>query len=261
MKLAVSNIAWPAEHDAEIYKFLSEHNFQGLEIAPTRIFPDAPYAKLKQAEIFARELREQYGLEIASVQSIWHGVGESVFGTAAERAKLIGYTRKAIDFARAAGCANLVFGCPRNRAVPEGLADYMPAAVDFFGAIGEYAATCGACVAIEPNPPIYSTNFINTHAEAFALCRAVNSPGIKINADLGALIYNGEGIAILAENIGLVNHVHVSEPYLAPIEWRELHGELKNLGYGKYISAEMARLDDMALLKDILVYVEDCVAQ
>ena len=259
MKLAVSNIAWPAERNAEIYKFLSGHNFQGLEIAPTRIFPDAPYAKLKQAEIFARELREEYGLEIASVQSIWHGVGECIFGTAAERVKLLGYTRRAIDFARAVGCANLVFGCPRNRVVPAGLADYMPVAVDFFGAIGEHAAACGACVAIEPNPPIYGTNFINTHAEAFELCRAVNSPGIKVNADLGALIYNGESLASLRENLSLVNHVHVSEPYLAPIERRELHGELKNLGYGKYISVEMARLDDMALLKQILVYVEDCV--
>lgn len=39
MKLSISNIAWSAEHDAAMYKFLQQEGFSGLEIAPTRIFP------------------------------------------------------------------------------------------------------------------------------------------------------------------------------------------------------------------------------
>ena len=258
MKLSVSNIAWSAEYDAEMYEFLRANNFAGLEIAPTRIFPDAPYDEPARAKDFAHNLNEEYGLEISSVQSIWYGVAESVFGSDGDRRKLVDYTKKAIDFAYAAGCRNLVFGCPKNRAVPPGMApgEALPVACDFFCRIGDYAAGCGTCIAIEPNPPVYNTNFINTTAEAAELCRAVANPGIKINADTGALIHNGENIGILRENISLINHIHISEPRLVPIEPRELHKELKGLDYDGYLSAEMANTGNIELLKDIIKYIK-----
>ena len=85
MKLSISNIAWSAEYDAGMYEFLRAHNFAGLEIAPTRIFTDAPYDNPARAKTFAQNLSEEYGLKISSVQSIWYGVAESVFGSGADR--------------------------------------------------------------------------------------------------------------------------------------------------------------------------------
>jgi len=241
-----------------MYKFLSENNFAGLEIAPTRVFPESPYEDLARAKEFAHELKEGYGLEISSLQSIWYGVAESVFGTGADRRKLVDYTKKAVDFACAAGCGNLVFGCPKNRAVPPGMTrgEALPVAYDFFGQIGAYAAACGVCIAVEPNPPVYDTNFINTTAEALELCRKLGSPGIKVNADTGALICNNENIGVLKENIGLINHIHISEPKLVPVEKRALHGELKELNYDKYLSVEMAYPGDVDLVKNIIVYIK-----
>jgi sugar phosphate isomerase/epimerase len=267
VKLSISNIAWEADYDDEMYGFLSENNFDGLEIAPTRIFPVTPYDNLVQGRLFARRLREEYGLEISSMQSIWFGVTESVFGSDADRQKLVDYTKKAVDFACELSCSNLVFGNPRNRAIPPDmtLESCLPVAYDFFNSIGNYAASCGICIAIEPNPPIYNTNFINTSKEVFEICRRLDNPGIKINADLGTIIHNNENVGILKDNTGLINHVHISEPRLAPIEKRELHKELKkeleDSGYRKFLSIEMAKADSIDLVKNIIVYIKGIFRQ
>ena len=259
MNLSISNIAWSADYDDKMYIFLSKNNFKGLEIAPTRIFPDAPYDNLIEGKRFAYKLKEEYNLEISSMQSIWFGIAESIFGSGADRQKLVDYTKKAVDFACEINCANLVFGCPKNRTVPSDmvLEGYLPVAYDFFNNIGNYAAACGICIAIEPNPPIYNTNFVNTSVEAFEICRRLNNPGIKINADLGTFIYNNENIEIFKDNVDLINHIHISEPYLGPIEERELHGKLKDLEYKKFLSIEMANTNNIELVKNIILYIKE----
>ena len=263
MKLSVSNIAWPAEHDEEMYRFLSDNGFFGLEIAPTRIFPNDPYDKLVEAEAFSKRMAEAYGISVSSMQSIWYGVAESIFDNDVNRQKLVDYTKKAVDFAKALNCRNLVFGCPRNRAVPPDTAldKYLPIAYDFFDKIGSYAADNGTSISIEPNPPIYNTNFINKTAEAFDICKKLNNPGIKVNIDLGTMIHNTESIEILKDNIDLINHIHISEPYLAPIEKRMLHrelsNELRNLKYSKYLSIEMGNPNNIDLVKDAVLYVKE----
>lgn len=42
-----------------------------------------------------------------------------IFGCDEERNALLEYTKKAIDFASNIGCENLVFGCLRNRNLPD----------------------------------------------------------------------------------------------------------------------------------------------
>ncbi|MCL1973039.1 MAG: sugar phosphate isomerase/epimerase [Endomicrobia bacterium] len=263
MKFSVSNIAWSAEYDEEMYGFLSCNGFSGLEIAPTRIFPHAPYDNLTEAERFARKLKKNYGLAISSMQSIWFGIAESVFGSNADRQKLTDYTKKAVDFARVVNCPNIVFGCPKNRAVPSDMPpdNYLPVAYDFFNKIGNYASANGTCIAVEPNPTIYNTNFINTTSEAFEMCRKLGNPGIKVNVDVGTIIYNNENIGILKDNIDLINHIHISEPYLAPIENRALHCELRNvlqnLNYDKFLSVEMGNPNDIDLVKKAVIYIKE----
>ena len=85
MKLAVSNIAWTKENDEEMYAFLSSEKIDGLEIAPTRIFPETPYEKLEEASLFAAEIKRDYGLVIPSMQSIWFGRSENIFSSQEER--------------------------------------------------------------------------------------------------------------------------------------------------------------------------------
>lgn len=257
MKLSISNIGWVAEQDSRVYKLMQKYDFSGLEIAPTRIFPENPYDKLDDAEIWARELKNQYGFSISSMQSIWYGRQEKIFGSEEEFTTLVDYTKKAIDFAVVIGCKNLVFGCPRNRNLPNG-ADAVEG-IKFFKVLGDYAASKGTVIGMEANPSIYNTNYINDTASAIELIKKVNSVGFKLNLDMGTIIYNQEVVSELVGNVGVINHVHISEPGLKPIEKRTTHWELKDIllkeKYQGYVSIEMGRVDDILDIEEKMKYL------
>jgi len=258
MKLSISNIAWTTEQDGEVFALMRKHGFSGLEIAPTRIFPEQPYERIDEAAAWKARLYGEWGFELPSMQSIWFGRSERIFGSAAERVALRDYTFAAIRFAEAIGCGNLVFGCPRNRCIPEGSAD--AAAVTFFRELGDYACAHNTVIGMEANPPIYNTNYINGTGAALDLIRRVNSPGFRLNLDVGAMVHNGEDVAILVGSEALINHVHISEPGLKPIADRQLHRRLaallENCGYSGYVSIEMGKGPEAAEIDRIMGYVE-----
>ena len=176
--------------------------------------------------------------------------------------------KKAIDFAVALKCKNIVFGCPKNRNIPDGydLALAGKVSVNFFSELTMYAAQRGTCIAIEANPSIYNTNFINYTSQAFELVRYIGkevgknaSKAFKVNLDLGAILANGENIyeLLTEKNIPLINHVHYSEPNLKMLRQREEHREIKRIldenGYENYISIEM-RMPERS--RDVLTAVE-----
>jgi len=263
VKLSISNIAWPLEYDDEMNEFLYTNAITGIEIAPSRLFPVQPYDNLTQASAFACKLIEKYNITVSSIQSIWYGITENIFDSEINRKMLVDYTKKAIDFAYTLNCPNIVFGCPKNRNIPIDMPFniYMPVAYDFFRQVGDYAAAHGTCIAIEPNPPIYNTNFINTTEEAFKLCIHLNNPGVKVNIDIGTIIFNGESIDLLENYFDLINHIHISEPHLVLIEKRAIHvaliKTLRSNNYSRFISIEMANQNNIDLIKQTILYVKE----
>lgn len=282
MKLSISNIGWPESSDLFMYDVMVRYGFEGLEIAPTRIFPESPYDKLDEARSWKEDLRLRYGLTVASMQSIWYGRPEKIFGSVQERNALIAYTKQAVDFAEAVGCKNLVFGCPKNRSIPENMTAMdgcgsdisgypyhstaswdrnQELAVRFFKEIGEYAYDHHTVIAMEPNPPIYHTNFVNTTKEAVIFTETVNTQGFRLNADTGTMIENGEDPAILQEKGYLIHHVHISEPGLKLIQRRKLHQKLADLlrriSYQGFVSIETGMQDDKNKLIDSMKYVKE----
>ena len=137
MKLSISNIGWSEKDNFVVFQLMKKYKYSGLEIAPTRIFPVSPYDHLEEAAMWSKDLYQRYGFSIPSMQSIWYGRHERIFGTKEERQVLLDYTKKAIDFAHAVGCKNLVFGCPKNRVLPEDAEKIT--AVPFFKELGDYA--------------------------------------------------------------------------------------------------------------------------
>lgn len=257
MRLSISNIGWSAEQDNYVYKLMNKYGFGGLEIAPTRIFPNDPYNSLQSAKEWADNLKEQYGFEVPSMQSIWYGRQEKIFGMEAEKQVLLEYTKKAIDFAAVIDCKNLVFGCPANRAMPDGADEKK--AIDFFKEIADYAASKGTVIGMEANPPIYNTNYINDTKAALELIAKVDSDGFRLNLDIGTMIQNEESLDELYGNVHLINHVHISEPGLKLVQKRPLHRELMQLlikeNYQKFISIEMGRCNDLSCIEETLQYI------
>jgi len=259
MKLSISNIAWTKDKDRFMYRKIRGMGYSALEIAPTRIFGAAPYEDLALARQWAQALEWNYGLAISSIQSIWNGRKEFLFGTEEEREILLGYTKKAINFAVAVGGHNLVFGCPQNRVMLD-KGDFNDG-IRFFKEIGDYAAEKGIAIGLEANPPIYNTNYINTTRSAIELIQTVNSKGFKLNLDVGAMIYNDENLDALGGGINLINHVHISEPGLKLIRQRTLHRELAKVlkvsGYDGFVSVEMRMQKNPAFIEEAAVYVKE----
>ena len=206
MKLAISNIAWNSNDDLKVYAYLKEKNIKYLEVAPSKIVGDNPYDNVEKLGEEAQTLKEQYDLEIISMQSIWYKVEDNIFASDASFQKLVNYTKKAIDFAASINCPNLVFGCPKNRNMIDKEHDYFKA-LEFFKELGNYAYDKKVVLAIEPNPVIYNTNFLNYTEEALEFVKKINLPSIKINYDLGTVIYDKESFNILKENMMYIHHI------------------------------------------------------
>ncbi len=136
----------------------------------------------------------------------------------------------------------------------------MDIAVGFFTELGEYAAQKGTILALEANPVIYGTNFINTTKESFEFVKEINSNGLKVNFDFGTFLYNQESIHDIEKNIDLINHVHISEPYLEEIQTRTIHNDFVRMltenHYDRYVSIEMKNMDDIEKVESIVEYTK-----
>ena len=263
MNLSISNLAWKPEENEAVYALMKEYGFTGLEIAPTKIIPETPYFHIEEAREWAEKLQKKYGFCVPSMQSIWYGKTEKLFGAEEERKELFSYTKSAIDFASSINCKNLVFGCPKNRNIPDDsdFAECNKIAVTFFKQLGDYAASKNTCIGMEANPAIYGTNFVNTTEEAIELINEVDSDGFKLNLDVGTMIQNNESISILTGRIHLINHVHISEPFLKKLEHRTLHRELLELlkleNYTGFVSIEMGLQKQIYDIEQVLKYIAE----
>ena len=118
-QLAISNIAWLKDDDEAVYTAMQQAGFTGLELAPTRIFSEAPYENLTSALLFGGYLKNRWGFSVPSLQSIWYGQKGNIFNPA-DTEPLLDYTAQAFQFAHSLNCPSLVFGCPKNRMRPLG---------------------------------------------------------------------------------------------------------------------------------------------
>ncbi len=215
--LAASNIAWEPAEDAAVATVLRAAGFAGVEIAPTKRW-ESPIEATKREIVAYRAEWEKRGLKVVALQSLLYGRADlQLFGSQTVRKALREYMMALIEMASGLGAHALVFGSPKNR--KRGamkIEEATEIAAEFFREIGAVATSRGCVVCIEPNPPSYDCDFINTTAEAVALVETIASRGVKVQGDMGAILSNKEDPAV-ALGSGWIGHVHVSEPELAEI--------------------------------------------
>ncbi|MCL1915385.1 MAG: sugar phosphate isomerase/epimerase [Desulfovibrionaceae bacterium] len=263
MRLAISNIAWDTEYDNAIYRHMRSRGFTGLEIAPTRLCrTKTPYAAWESEQVLCivKNIKKNYGLEPCSMQSILYGVTDNIFQGKEQRLRLIDHLGKACAYAALTGFRNLVFGCPANRNMADPEHDYATG-ISFFRQLALVAATHGVIIAVEPVSPEYGTNFLNTMEQTVKFVLEVDKSAVRINLDLGALITGGESLAQARPYLGLVNHIHISEPGLARIRRRLLHVELAEMlvqeNYDRWISIEMKSCESISQVMETIDYIAD----
>lgn len=247
MTPAISNIAWSTDALPDALALLSDRRIQGLEIAPGLLFAhaddsfDPPYESVTQM----REAISTAGLRLVSMQGLLHGSnGASLFGDLDERRAFEQQMIRSIVLADRLGIPNLVLGAPRSRRIPSHMSREQAeeTALAVFGRLACRAAEAGTVIAFEHCPAAYGTNFLTTFAEASAfVCKAAH-PALAVNLDIGALRISGEGFP--TDGVELINHVHISEPWLAPAppsaaSVEQILGALRTANYSKSVSIEM----------------------
>lgn len=243
--LAASNIAWePAEDDA-VAVVLRAAGFTGVEIAPTKRW-ESPIEATKREIAEYKAAWEKRGLKIAALQSLLFGRPDlQLFGNQVSRRALREYMMALIEMASGLGAGALVFGSPKNRKRGAMKLDEATGiASEFFREIGAVAMSHRCVVCIEPNPPSYDCDFINTTPEALALVEMIGSRGVRIQGDMGAILTNAEDPAGAVTLAGpLIGHFHVSEPGLAEIANAGANESaataLRTSGYSGWVSIEM----------------------
>lgn len=260
MKFSISNIAWPKAWDQEVYVHLREKGFSAIEIAPLRSIDTGYDATQAEIEIWLNEYHQVFN-EVSSMQSLLFKMEGSIFSSEAKMEDVLTVLKKGILFASSMGVKNLVFGSPTLRDVNS--EEEYERAIRFFSQLADDSEELGISLALEPNPVIYNTNFINTTKDALAFVQALKHPNLGINLDLGTVIENKELIhdMINQTSIAYIKHVHISEPYLQPIDFQrsdfhlDVIQHLKMLNYDRFVSIEMKP----GLTKDELFEVVDYI--
>jgi D-psicose/D-tagatose/L-ribulose 3-epimerase len=250
MKLAVSNIAWPAELDAVVFEFLVAGGIDAIEVAPTRVWPHWQGIDAASVRAFRRVV-ESSGLGISSLQSILFQKPElNLFGSDEDRRAMKEHLRQCADLAANLGAGCMVFGAPRNRdrgSLPE--AEAFAIATDFFARVGADCAQRGVYVGFEANPVEYKCNFATESGTAARLVRAVDSEGFRLHLDTACLHLSGENaVRAIRDNADILRHFHASEPYLAGFSapasaHAEAAAALRSVAYDRWIALEMRTAD------------------
>lgn len=252
MRVAVSNLAWDPERDDEVASLLVGLGVEGVELAPTKRWPDP--AAVPDAEARAeRDAWERRGLPVVALQSLLFGRPDlTVFGDGASVTGLIDHLGRIARLGGWLGAGPLVFGSPKNRLrgdlTPERA---MEEAASVFASAAEAAASFDTCLCIEPNPPDYGCDFVTRAAEGAALVRRVGHPGFGLHLDTGSMTLVGDdpGRSVQAA-ADVLRHFHASEPGLAPagstgrVDHQGAAEALRHAGYDGWVSIEMLVPDD-----------------
>jgi sugar phosphate isomerase/epimerase len=204
------------------------------------------------------------------MQSLLFGVKDaSLFGGAEAAAAFEAGMRRAIDLAERLGIGNLVVGSPKNRVIPDSMSreTAWTHAAEVFRRLGDYADWHGCVLAMEPNPAVYGTNFLNSLVEADQFVRQTDHPAVTLNFDVGSIHLNGEFDSLprlLANTIERVSHIHVSQPQLALITpevetLAPLFSALRSAGWEGWVSIEMRKAPSDPV-GDVRRAVECCLA-
>jgi sugar phosphate isomerase/epimerase len=245
MRLAVSNLAWPADQEEITLGWMAGHGVQGVEVAPTRVADWTALTAGLVAEYRAR--LSAAGLVASSLQAILFGRSElHLLGEAASFAGLCDHMRRVVDIAAALGAGVLVFGSPRNRQrgnLTE--AEAWLRGRERLPLLGEIAAAAGVAIGIEPVPAFYGNDYLTGWSDVLRMVQEVDHPGIRVHLDNGCVALGGDSIGdAVTQSNGWLAHFQAAQPELGgfdqPIEnHHAAAAALRTCGYDQWVAIEM----------------------
>jgi D-psicose/D-tagatose/L-ribulose 3-epimerase len=253
MKLAISGIALPAEVPYSMLSALSANGVEGLVLAPTMVWDDAPLTDVAIVSDYRKRL-EDVGLAVFGLQSLAFGRQDvALFGESDQRRNLTEHLKRQAELAGRLGAESMIFGSPALRqgnSLSSGLR--LQNAKEVFTAVAQTASEEGTVLCVEPLSG-YGNDFIKTTREGVELVKYVDHSGFGLHLDSAAIIGAQEGVQDLPyamRQVG-IRSFDASAPDLAPLSQDNLvpHAEmaqaLKQSGYLGFISLEMRYPGDL----------------
>lgn len=218
MKLACSNIGLPSFAHEELFPALRDMGFEGIEVAPSKVWQDVSAVPPAMVERY-RRAAEDCGLKIAGLHSLFFDQpGMNVFGPAEGRKDMLVFLTHLSRICRDLGGRTLVFGSPsarRRGSLPMEEADDIFA--DFLSQLAHAIAGHGTALVMEALGPSES-DYMHTVAHARSLLLRVRRPEIQVHLDAKALHEADEmNLAALRHPSLGIAHVHVNEPGLGEL--------------------------------------------
>lgn len=257
MRLAASNLAWPRERMLDAFRLLRRSGFEGIEIAPTKVWPEWRDATPSAGSLFARRLLDE-GFVVPALQAVLHGVEDvRLFGSRPERTAFVEHLVRVADLAAALNAPVMIVGAPSTRRTGC-LSDEKAwdiAVTELVRVVLECAIR-GVVPCLEPVPRHLGCDFVTSSTDAIALVQAV--PGLGLHLDAAALWLSGEDApAVLAGCAGRLLHFHASQPDLASFDTSKVDHEsngrvLWMAGYQGWVSLEMCEQPSMTAFEHAL---------
>lgn len=151
------------------------------------------------------------GLPVAAANCF---IGLKVVGEEKNDAEIKAYLEKLFENAAYLGIEYLVFGSSAARRIPDGMSleEGRKQIVDFLkNDVVPFAEKYNITIAIEPLRP-EECNAINTVADGVEVAKAVDSPLVKVLADVAHMYVQNESMESLLEYKDWVVHAHTSNP-------------------------------------------------
>jgi len=249
MRFAICNELYEGWAIEKVFAHAAQAGYAGVELAPFTLADDCrEITPKRRAEIKASARAS--GIEIVGLHwLLLKPAGLHLTSNDPDlRKKTEQYIEALIELCADLGGTVMVFGSPKQRAVPVGTPVNTAWArlVEALQRLGAKAAGKGVTIAFEPLSARDGCNLINTMAEGTALLREVNSPGVKLHLDVKAMSSEGRPIAETIRLEGGVNlaHFHANDPNLRGPGMGEMAFEpimqaLKDVKYAGWVSVEV----------------------
>jgi sugar phosphate isomerase/epimerase len=239
-KLCVSNISNNSLENEQYYNILKHYGIKYIEIAPTKFgnWDDLFNNNFK----IDKQLTAKFELQMYSFQSITYTIQNNIFDE--NNTQLLEHLKKVIDLAIENNVKNLVFGCPKNRKILNNNDNIDSVFINFFKNLGDYIGNRQLTISIENNSVKYDCNYLNTISEVGNIVTKIDHPNIKMMIDIGNCIMDNDNIDDLIMYKNLINHIHISTPFMKPFincdkkEYLKFINLLNIINYDKIISLE-----------------------
>lgn len=242
MKTAISNLAWPLSSVSDVAPRLRSAGMDGVEIAPTAVWPDAPDVPLQRVRDFAQKWQD-HGLAISGVQSLLYGHPELQLFDRSSWPDMIDHLTAMIRLAGTMQADVAVFGSPKNRIRGSlGESEAMSVSAAFFNRLVPVLAECDVVMTLEPNAPEYGADFLVHYEAVVALADLVDSAYVQPQIDTGCLLMAGDDPVsdVVTRPPG---HVHISAPNLkpppGPLDHPAMNARLVQSEYKGWVVLEM----------------------